>query len=783
MYHLKTLTLVCFLFAYIANAQNPEQNLSQGSTESTEASKKAYFPVNMYAGHAGVQVPVFDMQANGINVPVNLDYDAGGVLVNQQPSWVGQNWKLNGGGAIVRSVKGSPDEEGFFFNSSYQNNRNAYFTVVLYGELLTEQNTDSEAELKQFAIDRFNLNLKTSDTEPDIFSFSLPDGRSGKFFLGIDTTWKVISDHNFRVVFDLVDTANYINPPFHEVPGSAGNFIYEKTIEGFKIIDDMGYQFTFGFDAEAIEYNLPFFSQTSDIIFPNWTANAWYITEIKDYLGNVIFTFEYERDHFIGNLSHGPVYKNFQCKLPNDSWVDPGNSNSDEYIGSLISPVYLTNISNITGQSIGFSRSNVAEIDTSFNIDEIESQYDDVVAKVCPSGCTTTLPLPFLQESGYYSFDPSGALIDPFKGLKRKKLDQIFVNQNNILLFGVKLKYTNETDKRLQLDSVMIMDNTFPFNSAAMSHCYAFEYDDMAALPGYLSHAVDHFGYFRGQDYSFSPPLGILSNTQWDSIGTAHFNSRNADSDFAKKGSLSKIFYPHGGRSELEYELHEYSKVLSDDRQSLNSESGSIGGLRIKEIRDFTDQVSSIATITKKYKYVNNYHLGGTISSGILALKPKYHWVDWLSPTSQHPSGGYREDIFSVNNMLPISNLFETHISYPEVTEILNDSFYNVYKYTSHLQIKDELPYTALTYNQFSPYLTYGDRSFMRGKLMEVNNFNKSNFPVKKQLLYYHFSDAPSTEYSISSNAGFTLSCADPISDDKVFKGVGHKNIPSQIYD
>ncbi|HOY14803.1 MAG TPA: hypothetical protein PLY70_16770, partial [Saprospiraceae bacterium] len=720
---------------------------------------------------------------NGISLPIQLEYDAGGVRVNQQPGWVGQNWKLNAGGAVVRSMKGSPDEEGFFLNASYQNSRNAYFTVVLDGQFLTEAKTDTESELRQFAIDRFFTNNKTSDTEPDIFSFSLPDGRSGKFFLATDTTWKVISDHNFRIAFDITDTTNYLNPPFSEVPGSDGQQIYEKTIEGFKILDDMGNQFTFGFHPEAIEYSLPFFSQTHDQPFyPNWMANTWYLTEIKDYLGNNAYSLSYQRDYFTGQLTHGPLVRNFECRLANGNWLNPTNAVSPEYSGSLISPVYLSAITNIEGQSLGFYRTNVTEIDTSLNIDKVEAQYDDVIDKVCPGGCTDTQPLPFLQESGYYSFNPTAALLDPFQGLKRKKLEQLFIYQNSQLLFGVKLKYNDVTDKRLRLDSVMVMDNTFPFNGAAMSHCYVLEYDDFDQLPGYLSNNVDHYGYNRGQPYSYATAIGTYSNAQWDSLGLAHFNSRTSDFTFAKIGSLKKIIYPHGGRSELEYELHNYSQVLSDDRQSLVSESGSIGGLRIKNIRDYKDQLTSIPTTIKSYKYILNYASGGNTSSGVLGLKPKYHWVDWLSPTDEHPSGGYREDVFSVNNMLPMSNFFEAHIAYPEVTEVVNDSFYMTHKYTSHMEIKDELPYATLTFNQFSPYLNYNDKSFMRGKLKESLYFDKSNALVKKDQVYYHMDAIVSEDYGITCSAGFTYSCSPVIFDDKVYKGSANRIYFQKFY-
>ncbi|MBK7636786.1 MAG: hypothetical protein IPJ13_22850 [Saprospiraceae bacterium] len=51
--------------------------------------------------------------------------------------------------------------------------------------------------------------------------------------------------------------------------------------------------------------------------------------------------------------------------------------------------------------------------------------------------------------------------------------------------------------------------------------------------------------------------------------------------------------FPTGGKTEFDFELHDYSSILSDDRQSIVGENGSIGGLRIREIRYFDDITSN----------------------------------------------------------------------------------------------------------------------------------------------------------------------------------------------
>ena len=67
-------------------------------------------PVSYYTGRPNVSILIYTLKVRDFSLPISLAYDAGGVLVNSLPSWVGQNWILNAGGVITRTVQGCYDE-------------------------------------------------------------------------------------------------------------------------------------------------------------------------------------------------------------------------------------------------------------------------------------------------------------------------------------------------------------------------------------------------------------------------------------------------------------------------------------------------------------------------------------------------------------------------------------------------------------------------------------------------------------------------------------------------
>ena len=737
------------------------------SANATALGKYGQYPVSYYTGQANISIPLEVLETNGVSVPFSLDYSGNGILVNNHTGWVGQNWTLNGGGVITRSVNGQADELGHFNGDSLYNNRRSLFSVINFDNYLTEAATDTYDELKTFALNKLTPGFQYRDSEPDIYHFNF-NGISGRFFYGDDATWKVVSDQNLKIEFVTTDPTNFQDPFIPLIPHTPGKK-FEKVIKGFKIIDDAGNIYTFGYDPNAIEYSIPFFEHYADCFldlkYPNWIANAWYLTKIEDFNGNLLFKFNYSREFFTGQLYQSRDANQNFCKLTNGDWINSSSNAGTNISGSLTSPVYLRGVKCNNGDSLGLNITNAIEQKMNWTTEMIV-HYQELQMKTCD-----TPTLPFLQEEGYYSFSPSGAITNPLEGLMWKKLTGITIHKNTNQVKSLLFYYNNNINERLKLERLEVRANDIN----PMTYIYIFDYHNFDQLPEIPTKKIDHFGYFDGSDYYQSPTFSISDENN------NHYNSRQSNITYATIGMLKSITYPTGGRTEFDFELLNYGSELSTDKQTLIPSFGSIGGLRIKEIRNY-DLGGTSPVTAKTYFYRENYP-NGLPSSGILALKPRYVWFDWLSPTDFWPAGGYSQNTFSTNILVPLGNIFESHVGYKEVAEVNLDGSYTTYKFTSHADIKDELPYGNFGL-AFSSYDKFTDRSYMRGKLTEKTDYNSDNTIAKREKNFYRSELFPAnsdSNYGITCEAAFGNSCISS-SFDKYYKGNARKLYHSKFY-
>lgn len=491
---------VLLLTVFLANAPRAQYTLAPDilpSADATALGKYGQFPVSHYTGQAKVSIPLHTLEANGLTMDLTLDYDGSGIMVDVHPGWVGQNWTLNGVGVITRSVQGRADEEGFTKGGFYYNNRISYIEAVIAGQnWFTEENTDTYEELREFALDRLFLYHNPIDTEPDIFSFNF-FGKTGKFFLGNDGNWKVISDHNLKVEFDYADTSKYMAPLFGFIPGTLNQKKYENVIPGFKITDEAGYVYTFGHHDAAVEQSLPFFRQYSGTSFfgdPDWVSTAWYLTKVEDHRGNEIYNLSYERSYFTAQVYEVHLTGCSSCRIANGNWLPCDDFMSRTGTGSLIGPVYLSSIETNKGDRLEFKRSTTVQKPFTWtNVFNFESnQILDNLPPPYP-------PFPFLQLPDYYSYDPENTFPNPFPGLMWMKLDTILVFQNDThLVKAVNLSYNNDPDERLNLLNVDYVGNDLLSNPSTGRYGYSMIYDRFDELPDYFSRQIDHFGYHNG---------------------------------------------------------------------------------------------------------------------------------------------------------------------------------------------------------------------------------------------------------------------------------------------
>src|SRR6185312_10301009 len=54
-------------------------------------------PVSLYTGVPNISIPIYTIHIRDADVPITLDYHAGGIRADEEATWVGLGWSLNYG--------------------------------------------------------------------------------------------------------------------------------------------------------------------------------------------------------------------------------------------------------------------------------------------------------------------------------------------------------------------------------------------------------------------------------------------------------------------------------------------------------------------------------------------------------------------------------------------------------------------------------------------------------------------------------------------------------------
>ncbi|WP_160140204.1 RHS repeat domain-containing protein [Chryseobacterium sp. c4a] len=726
----KIMALAAILPAIMMWGQTLELPKNIQSPNAASLGKYGDIDMNLFTGRANVSVPLYSLNEGNIPLNITLNYDTGGVRINDVSGWVGQNWSLEAGGVITRQIRTNSDEAETPEYSDIPNSKIGYY----YSRpILNTANWADNDRLINLAT-HAGLPNRINDLEPDIFTFNFM-GYSGKFFLGEDGQWKVSSKSNIKVSIDMMDNVVPMNYPTQRFCNndSNTNLGITKSIGKITIWDDKGNKFIFGGQMNAIEFsNSDFFNQYERKI----NANAWYLAEVYNNLGEKIYSFDYERGNF-----QATFYNNHQQilhyeKISNGTLVNScsGTSFSNEVLaeGQLIFPVFLKRINGLkTGIKLNFLSEELQNV--KYDLNPIRRKYNpsrpnDPDYEENPLSAKINRWIQLNVHNGnaidnyrrafYYLINPIGEINYDFcvninintaydtksllDKLKWRKLSKISIE--GPISKNINFTY-DEKSYRLWLKSVKNDDRK-----------YSFLYN-ITSLPSYLSKSVDHFGYYNGN------PFGIDPNT--------HNTDRNTNSLFVDYGMLSEITYPTGGTTTLEYEPHTYSKYVKD-MLDIENGSGITGGVRIKKIINSNHWSDPNKTI-KEYLYQDN--INSNISSGTLIQNNKYYYVDFKT---RFISGSiFKESVFSINSVIPQSNIFGSQIEYSTVIEKETGKGYIINKYSNYVEDGNNIKYVNTINPDYTMFFPKIDMGFKRGHIKNRSFFDQNGSKLKEEEYIY----------------------------------------------
>jgi hypothetical protein len=215
--------------------------LAPVSPNAAALGKFGEIPVGYYTGIPNVSVPLYVLTAGDLQIPVSIDYHAGGIKVEEMASSVGLGWALNAGGVITRSQRGLPDE----MDNGFLSTRDSI--LALYNNAMGNPTKY-----------RYEISQGLHDSEADIFYFNA-GGLSGKFTFTNDGEIVTIPRSDISVIL-----------------------LNDGPLSTWKIIDGQGNQYFFtSVEQSTVDTffaSSPLFEYNNDE--PTTTATSWYLTRV-----------------------------------------------------------------------------------------------------------------------------------------------------------------------------------------------------------------------------------------------------------------------------------------------------------------------------------------------------------------------------------------------------------------------------------------------------------------------------------------------------------------------
>jgi hypothetical protein len=682
------LAILCWSTSSFSQLNPPEGNLKFNSfpipptPNASALGKFTDMPVSKSTGIPQISIPVYSYADNNKNLglSVSISYHAGGHKVEDMASNVGLGWALNAGGVISRTMNGLPDE------------------TLDYGYLNT-------ANLKQYNTDAFNheysgwnptlgpqkgvtiYNTNTQDfdwmrnyggngkedTKADIFSVSCGDINTKFFF-----------DKTGKIIYTGVQNLKITYTPLSHSP----------SFTSFTITDSKGTKYVF--DVQDVILS-------DDEMEPSYATPAfvssWYLSKIESYDGVDKILFTYTRPNSL--LTYPSLmYRSGFSK----SWATNLNL--------PIQTVY-TEKNSITHSNEGAP--NISQItlpdNTVLNFEYALNRLDYVGDKALTAitinnnGSRKKIKLNY----GYFEADYCANI------------------SNGCVPGRAYPPNGNDEYKRLKLLSVQEVGNDGTENPP-----YEFDYY-AKKLPVRNSKQQDWWGFYSTTPQTVPPTNSGFYNyppPNWVNLGvnnTPATLTRDPNQEDCKAWVLKRITYPAGGSSLYDYELND--AVLYGTTTNL-----AIGGLRVKQVKNFSGYNNYFEVVNYAYKTNNG------ISSGKLLVSPSYH--TYVKNSSVKVQNGVINGVIAI-----LPSMFErlepshtlsafggSPVMYAQVTETRASSL----GYTGKTVYEFNIPTTMNQWDNIYPFINKQLYEWTVGLPTITTIYNSANTIIKKTETEYN---------------------------------------------
>ena len=500
-------SILCFTSSVLSQSVNQKvKDVVMPAPNAAALGKYGDIPVSYYTGVPNIGIPITTVQEGPLSLSVGLSYHASGVKVGEMASWVGMGWALNAGGMISRTVQGLPDELG----------STGYYATA--NELVGTSASSAD-----------NINMKTRlansmiDGEPDLYSFTA-DGLSGKFYVDKDKIFRLVPLQDLKVQF--VDETN--------------------RKEGFVITKPDGNRYIFG--------RLPG-STTTAQEFTSFggndvpTISSWYLLRVESHDKLYQINFSYSDETYSYKSLATCRDQQTTCTGGGNGAVgsggyfcstDDGYDATHHYITATITGKRLNKITTTSGTTVVSFRIRQlsdGKPDPDYirqDLDQGSSTAKAAYLYAIEVGTGSTTYCKRFELSYDYFIDATSTSIAARSESKRLKLTQV---------------QEMSCSKEATYDQ---LPTKFTYNGAVTN--------GKQFLPHRLSKAIDHWGFYNGQQINNTEPINVPTTTTNGVTFTSKVN-RETDEAKLKLGTLERIDYPTGGNTQFVFEANTHDRL------------------------------------------------------------------------------------------------------------------------------------------------------------------------------------------------------------------------------
>ncbi|MEO8583014.1 MAG: DUF5977 domain-containing protein, partial [Flavitalea sp.] len=208
-YKILSTVVFSFFFHYGITQVTPGlKYIAPNSPDAAALGKYGEIPVGNYTGIPAISIPIYTIKSRDLELPISINYHAGGIRLEEKASSVGCGWSLNAGGIISRTIRGMPDDYRSGGAAHYANT-----VTPLAKKYLSTLNPIQgafaylgNAEGVDVTVLQQMLNGGV-DGQVDIFSFNF--GKySGTFFLDENGQFVVSPAQALKITYDGTDVVH-----------------------------------------------------------------------------------------------------------------------------------------------------------------------------------------------------------------------------------------------------------------------------------------------------------------------------------------------------------------------------------------------------------------------------------------------------------------------------------------------------------------------------------------------------------------------------------------------